>query len=142
MFTNNKKKSNQRNLPRVKSYADNSITTESPTTILTEFFLIFPDIVAKTIAFDGSISTRNMALGNDSVTFPVTWITSSLTGFLGPSRFGSSVFVLGGPLPPPPGRRGGAAYKAVYLFNDNDMGDKFRIDELELLVLNVFDMRL
>lgn len=60
-------------LPLVRSYADNSHTTLSPTTIRTEFFLILPEMVANTSCFDGSISTRNMAFGSDSVTLPFTW---------------------------------------------------------------------
>jgi len=37
-----------------------------------KFFLILPDIVANTSCFDGSISTLNIALGNDSTTRPFT----------------------------------------------------------------------
>lgn len=75
-------------LPLVKSYADNSTTTLSPTKIRTKFFLIFPEIVAKITCLEGSISTRNMALGRDSTTRPVTCTTSSLggLGLRGPSE--------------------------------------------------------
>lgn len=65
------------------------MVTESPTTMRTIFLRIFPEMVANTICFVGSISTRNMAFGSDSVTLPVTWITSSLVGFRGPGRSSS-----------------------------------------------------
>lgn len=59
-------------LPLLRSYADNSHITESPTIMRTKFLRIFPEIVISTTCLDGSISTRNMALGSDSITFPLT----------------------------------------------------------------------
>jgi len=59
-------------LARVRSYADISHVTESPTIMRTKFFRIFPDIVASIICLDGSISTRNIAFGRDSTTRPLT----------------------------------------------------------------------
>lgn len=71
-------------LPLVKSYGDNSIVTLSPTRILTQFFLIFPEMVARMggwVSGAPLIEQRNMAFGRDSMTTASISITSSFTFF-------------------------------------------------------------
>lgn len=46
--------------------------TGSPTSTLTKFFLIFPDVEHTMTALVATSSTRNFALGSDSFTMPST----------------------------------------------------------------------
>src|SRR5215831_14691287 len=63
--------------PRVKSYGESSTATLSPARIRIKFLRILPETCASTWCLFSS-STRNMALGNGSMTVAMTSMASSL----------------------------------------------------------------
>src|SRR5690242_15906274 len=62
--------------PRVKSYGESSTATLSPAKIRIKFLRILPETCASTWCLFSS-STRNMALGNGSMTVAITSMASS-----------------------------------------------------------------
>src|ERR1700694_1122404 len=63
--------------PRVRSYGESSTATLSPARMRIKFLRIFPEICASTWCLFSS-STRNIALGNGSMTVAITSMASSL----------------------------------------------------------------
>src|SRR5712671_3474034 len=63
--------------PRVRSYGESSTATLSPAKMRIKFLRIFPEMCASTWCLFSS-STRNMALGNGSMTVAITSMASSL----------------------------------------------------------------
>src|SRR6202790_166411 len=63
--------------PRFRSYGESSTATLSPDRMRMKFLRILPETCARTLCLFSS-STRNMALGNGSMTVPITSMASSL----------------------------------------------------------------
>src|SRR5215471_12885795 len=82
--------------PRVKSYGESSTATLSPARMRIKFLRILPETCARTWCLFSS-STRNMALGNGSMTVAMTSMASSL-GFpespLSPFFLSSNCFAI------------------------------------------------